>query len=262
MSPIDKARVAAAFGQAAARYDESAGVQRRAGKLLAETLRGLFGPSAQDFTGPFLEIGAGTGGFTRELLRLFPQACGTVTDLSPDMIRACRADLDGNDRLTFQVMDGDAPEFSSSCDLIVSNLAFQWFPDLPAAVGRLRRGLSGGGQLVFSTLGGDTFREWREVLAALDLPFAGRVYPDRETLKASCGLRSVERHVVRVQARDGFDFLRSLKAIGAATPKSAVRSLDVKEMRHAVQLLEQRHQTGDGFLPITYEILIGVAGGA
>ena len=74
------------FGRAAATYGSHAGVQEG----MADALLGLM-PEAD--IASILEMGCGTGNFTRRLKARFPKAALWATDASPPMIASARENL-------------------------------------------------------------------------------------------------------------------------------------------------------------------------
>ena len=173
----DKDRVAAAFAAAATTYESAAEVQALAAEALAARVLGLWLPPAPRV----LEVGCGTGLLTR---RLLPVLAGRwmVTDVAPAMVAAAEKAV-GEFGALFRVMDGEHPDVAEGCvDLLVSNLAAQWFTDLPAALAGLARLLAPGGRLLLTTLGRDTFSEWRAVHQRLGLTVGAPDYPSAALL--------------------------------------------------------------------------------
>ncbi len=211
-----KHRVAAAFAAAAATYESAAAAQAFAAGRLAARVLALDLPPAPRV----LEIGCGTGLLTR---RLLPELGGawTVTDLAPAMVAAARQALAGHPA-EFRVMDGEHPDFApAGLDLVVSNLAAQWFADLPAAVGRLAACLKPGGRLLLTTLGAGSFAEWRRAHAGLGLACGTPPYPsagDLAVLLAAHGRITVIAEPLPLRYADGTAFLRALKSVGAGIP--------------------------------------------
>ena len=82
-----------------------------------------------------LELGAGHGGLTRELLKMHPRAHVTVTDIDPISLSDMAAgDLGSHPRVTVRRMDAtniDAPD--RSYDLALFALSFHHLPPVPAA---------------------------------------------------------------------------------------------------------------------------------
>lgn len=215
-----KERIGAAFSAAAASYDDAARAQGWAADHLCTMLAALnIAPAPR-----VLELGCGTGLLTR---RLRPMLGGDwlVTDLSPTMVAAAQARLGPG--ATFLVMDGENPPAGlGPFDLIVSNLAAQWFADLPGAVARLAGLLAPGGHLVLSSLGADTFREWRAAHAALGLACGIPPYPDAAGLATQLGSGTrVEQHHLVLDYADGRAFAAELRALGATIPAPGHRPL-------------------------------------
>lgn len=239
--------VQAAFSAAAGSYDQAAEAQARAADVLAETVQGLTLPAAPSV----LEIGCGTGILTR---RLLPRLGGDwlVTDLSPAMVEATHAQLGG--KAQFRVMDGEHPD-AEPVDLIVSNLAAQWFADLPGALKRLTACLKPGGVLALTTLGSGSFAEWRAVHRRLGLACGIPDYPGADQVAAMVsGARVTSRPVV-VDYADGRAFLNALKQIGAATPAEGHRPSSPGQLRRVIREIGAPAR-------ITYDVLTVIAGGS
>lgn len=243
-------RVRARFSAAADSYDRHAGVQRQAALALAERIARLPLPSAPRI----LEIGCGTGLLTRAVSERLPDAIWTVTDISPAMLARARATSHLPDTARFQVMNGEFPDLAQdkSFDLICSSLAVQWFDDLDAGLARLAALLAPGGHLAISTLARHTFREWRAVHEALGVPDATPVYPPAQDIGASLPLAGkVEHEEIMVAHHNGLDFLRSLKGIGATTPRRGSRSLSAAQLRQVL------HHFDEANTHVTYDIGYG-----
>jgi malonyl-CoA O-methyltransferase len=144
------------FDAAAATYEAHAGTQLRVAEDLAGRILAL--PLAA--VPEVLEVGCGTGFLTAALAPKLPGCRWLATDLAPNMVAACALrHLPG---VTTGVMDGERPHLPGRrFDLIVSNLAVQWFGDLAVGLTRLHGLLRPGGVLAVTTLGVGTFPEWR-----------------------------------------------------------------------------------------------------
>ncbi|MEW5726629.1 MAG: methyltransferase domain-containing protein [Pseudomonadota bacterium] len=241
-----KERVAAAFSAAAATYDAAAEAQARAADLVARRVLSRPIPAAPRV----LEVGCGTGLLTRRLLPLLG-GDWLVTDIAPAMVAAARASACAPGA-GFRVMDGEHPDVEGPFDLIVSNLAAQWFQDLPAALARLASLLAPGGRLVLSTLGEGSLREWRDAHAALGLACGTPAYPSRDQLAdwlPAGRATGVVAEAFAVRYPDGRAFGAALKAIGAGTPKPGHRPLSPGALRRVLSVLGAP-------AAVTYEILI------
>jgi malonyl-CoA O-methyltransferase len=229
--PDRRGRIAAAFGRATG-YDAAASVQRAAAAQLAARIGGAGLPTRPRI----LELGCGTGFLSHALDEALSPARWTISDIAPAMVERARARL--GLAADYRVIDGEAvdPELGPF-DLIASNMAFQWFADLPGALGRLAGLLAPGGTLAFSTMAAGSLAEWREALAAAGLESGTPDYPDRDRLLgfAPAGM-AAEAAVVDMPLAvpDARAFLHQLKVIGAGTPAPGYRPLPPAALRRAM----------------------------
>jgi len=199
------------FDEACGSYDEAAATQRRiAGTLCRRILALPLAPAPE-----VLEIGCGTG-FLGRILAPRLKGSWLATDLSPRMAAACaRVAQPG---ISVRVMDGEHPDLAGPFDLIVSNLAVQWFVDPAAGLIRLHGLLRPGGLLAVTTLGRGTFAEWRELCLAAGVEPGTPPYPTAEALAARLGPGcSVQGRACPLPCGDLRGFLEHLRLIGART---------------------------------------------
>ena len=208
----DKRQVAASFSRAAASYDSVAELQRAVGSELLARLPADLAPH------DWVDLGSGTGHFSRALAARFPQGQGTAVDIAEGMLRHARP-LGGASRYVC----GDAerlPLVAASQQLIFSSLALQWCADFAAVLGEARRALAPGGVLAFTSLCVGTLRELRDSWQAVD-GFVHvnrfRRFEDYQALCAASGLEVVtltsERRVLHY--KDLRQLTHELKALGA-----------------------------------------------
>ncbi len=229
------ATVATAFGRARD-YDSAARVQR----LVADDLARRIAAAGVAERPDILELGCGTGFLTAALRGALTGARWTITDLSPAMVERARlsmADALGADA-RWLVLDGERADRSlGRFDLITSSMAFQWFEDLPGAIGRLASMLKPGGLLAFATMADGSFGEWTSIVEALGWPRATPHYPSAETISAMVPAGydvRIEQVVFPDPQRDARSFLRDLKTIGAGTPAPGYRPLPPAVLREAM----------------------------
>ncbi len=231
-----KQRISDAFGAAAAHYDDHAGPQRFAARLVAD----LAQRQRPQGVHRILEIGCGTGLLTRDIQARWPGAEIIVTDLSPGMLD--KAAAGGLVAGRFLAMDGEAPAFDGPWfDLILSSLAFQWFDDLPAAIARLAALLRPGGSLIFSTMGQGSFARWRAAHAACGLEAGVPDYPSLDALRAMLRGHADSFAFDETVVLDGGgarELIAHLKGIGAVVPSAGRRPLAPAQLRAVMAAYE------------------------
>ncbi len=119
--------------------------------------RALFAPFASHLAqraaalGPrrVVELAAGTGITTAQLVRALPGADITATDLNPAMVSWAAERVAG---ATWQQGDAQRLDLPDACaDLVVCQFGVMFFPDKAAAFAEIARILAPGGTLLFST---------------------------------------------------------------------------------------------------------------
>jgi malonyl-CoA O-methyltransferase len=220
------AAIAQSFGAAAGTYDDHADLQRTVAARLARLLPPLAAPRV-------LELGCGTGLFSRHLLARYPDGTLLFTDLAPSMVEQCSLNLaSAGKRVSFEVMDAARPTADGPFDLIAMSMTLHWLADPEAALATLRKHLAPNGVLIFATIGGESFPEWRDALVAQGLPIGLLDIPDLP------GIDDEERLVVDA---DTLGFLRRMKAIGGLTPREGYAPLPAGALRRAVRVADETH---------------------
>lgn len=114
-----------------------------------------------------IDLGAGTGGACPSLRQRFPAAEIIAVDLVPDMLLAGKREWSPG----IWPVCADAaclPLQTASIDLLFSNLMLPHCPDQMAIMAEARRTLRFPGLFIFSTLGPQSFIEFREAWAEAD----------------------------------------------------------------------------------------------
>jgi malonyl-CoA O-methyltransferase len=221
------AEIAASFGAHAKSYERHAGLQRAVADRLARLLPERKQPNV-------LELGCGTGLFSRHLLARYPEGRFVLTDAAPAMIAECRRNLAAADqsRISFEVMDAGETGGHAELDLIVSSMTLHWLADPAASLERLRRLLAPSGFLLYATLGPDSFAEWRSALANEGLPSG------LAEIKPLPGLVAEER---LAPDADALAFLRRMEAVGGLTPREGYTPLSPGALRRAIRATDAVH---------------------
>ena len=243
-----KQNVATNFDNKAEFYERESQIQ----KVVAESLiADLPSGDAADRIEDILEVGCGTGYLTRLLFEKYKNKNICISDISPSM--TVQAQMNGEDiakanghTTRWAVFDAENPPeaMQGSYDLIVANMVFQWLEDAQSGIERLSKLLKPGGRIMYSTLGPESFEEWKTVLISLELPIGILDFDmPRDVYKEEFLIKSYET---------AHDFLHSIKDIGAGQAKKGYKPLTMREIRDACEAFNKKYDTS-----ITWHILYG-----
>lgn len=226
------------FDRRAAQYEQNADVQREAAAWLAEWL-----PDQIDH--PALEVGAGTGLFTRHLAERAGKL--VASDLAPRMVEAGRQFVP---EAAWIVADAATPPDGGygwifSCSLV------QWLADPATAFRAWHRVSAPGARLLAGWFVRGTLPE---LMAACPeaAPFVWRDADEWDALLGQAGWRVARTEVRRLVRHypDSTAMLRSIHAVGATVP----RRLGTGELRGALRRYDRDHRSRDG-VSATFEFL-------
>ncbi|MFV8570434.1 malonyl-ACP O-methyltransferase BioC [Marinobacter sp. SBS5] len=209
-----KASIASGFGGASKTYDSASRLQKIMGDAMLLRIPEALQPEA------ILDLGCGTGWFTRKLITHYPQARVTGADLSPGMLEQAGA-ATASEQVDWLNADAEQLPLADECvDLVFSNLMVQWSRRPEAVLEECQRVLRPGGFLVMSTLVDGTLRELKQAWAKADpgQPHVNRFVPAEEwrslTGKVLAG-SALELSPIRLPYESPMALNRELKHLGA-----------------------------------------------
>jgi len=268
-SHIKTNHVKRSFSNATSSYDDHAVLQREiADRLLTHLEFTKLEPVR------IIDIGCGTGYFTRLLRRKYKKATIIAADLSEAMVKSTRTShgrrMPWHGCHLHAVTDATSLPFKSgSFDLVCSNLAMQWVVNPEHMLKEMRRVLAPGGLMLFSTFGRRTLTELRQALAHIEPERAGHVlpFPDVTTLGDALARLPVEMPVTDTDLftltyPDTISLIRELKGLGASA--SAIRGRKsglygralIRQLEREYAML---HDTDNGQVRATFEALYAQA---
>lgn len=153
---IDKRVIEENFSKHAREYDQHSRVQNLCASILIKEIN-------TNSLSSILDIGCGTGNYTKLLTSKFPQAKIKAVDISAEMIKIAKEKI-GERKVEFIVADAENLNLEKEFDLISSNASFQWFPNLKSDLVKYKEALNEGGSILFSTFGPKTFFQLRKCL--------------------------------------------------------------------------------------------------
>jgi malonyl-CoA O-methyltransferase len=254
-----KQQVLTNFSLGARDYDQHADIQFKAASQLAQNMDLL---ADQIVSGSILEIGCGTGFLTEALAKHFPTRKIIASDISQQMLEKNMERLTPigerpPQNLYFEIIDAENFDEKDTFAAIASSFTFQWFVNLEATLNALMVSLQSGGTLFFCLPGYDSFAEWKQLCREACVPFTGNPLPRADLFQEFAdkhGYASViEQKRMTREYQSILDFLKDIKAQGAATSKQGVRM----EARQLMRLINYSDKHNPDRLSITYDIIFG-----
>lgn len=249
---VDKTTLARNFSRCAHLYDRYANIQRIAADELMKELDG------SDFTN-ILEIGCGTGNYTRLLKEKFKDARLTAIDISRSMVERARHKLKDED-IEFIIGDAESVELDGMFDLVTSNASFQWFEDLEISIARYKDAIVESGAIAFSAFGPRTFFELSKVLGEVinkGSRLSANDFLEKKCLEAvlkqSFRKFSVRELVLKEKYATLEELLKKIKYTGARGNGVNGSSLWARDL---FRRMEDAYRTMFGRIEATYEIFL------
>lgn len=242
-------KISQAFSGAAESYDQHSFVQNFVAQKLARKIL----DQKKASLGTVLEVGCGTGILSEQLVSYADHYI--LSDFSFSLLQKAREKVRG-DRVIPIVVDAEHPCFSASFNTIVLNLALHWFSDPKTALTHLAACLKPGGTLYLSTLGNNTFHEWRTIHSVVEASCGALDFLSFGQLKdwlPLFGERHVEEDWIVTTPYNTLQFLRGLKAIGAFTPHHGHKPLPYGTFKKIMTLYDLNPTTSFQVLYGTYQ---------
>lgn len=200
-------RIITRFSRALDSYDSQADAQRQISRKLTGILSRHTGMHFQRA----LEIGCGTGGFTR----LLKESCVIDEWYLNDLCEGCRekvTELFSGYPPFFIAGNAEEIAFPGRFDLIASASAFQWMKEPILFLNKLAGMLSPSGTLLFNTFTPDNLPEIKQLTGkGLKYPTTGQL---TEWLEEDFHLRHLREEEIVLTFNTPLDVLRHLKKTG------------------------------------------------
>ena len=222
------------FSKHAKSYDRYAQLQ----KSMAERMASLLPVPLPDYV---LEIGCGTGLFTRHLLTQ-PIRQLILIDIAPGMLEFLSSSLSLPENT--KIISGNAERIEfENMGLICANAVFQWFQKPQETLKKLNQALKGNGKLIFSTFGPRTLVEFRDA-ANLSSPID--LYKNEIRIKmihnAGFAIKNCDVEIRKIFFPNTLTLLKNLHQIGAAP----IRMVKTGGLRKLMRDYDSRFSTTQG----------------
>ena len=234
IKPTASSNIKTSFSKYATKYEKHAHLQNEMGDQLSLLLPNKFSEIV-------LEIGCGTGIFTKHLLT-YPLKRIILNDISVEMINFLKSKLILPS--CSKVIVGDAESIKFDCvDLITANAVFQWLRNPSKTLHKLRSYINSEGKLIFSTFGPQTLIELRQI-SSIDSPALLAPFEQWETwLKTSkFTIDSSSKTIHKIYYSNTLELLKNLQQLGT-TPITMTKS---GSLRRIIKEYDKNYASSNG----------------
>ncbi len=255
-----KSRIRQRFNKAAPAYEKASVLHREVESRVMERLDLVRLQPER-----ILDIGAGPGTGSLDLMKRYKKSQVVALDLADDMLKIARKKAPFLRKLRCVCGDAeDLPFQTNSFDLIYSNLSLQWCGDLEHTFKGFKRILKPGGLLMFTTFGPDTLKELRAAWNQVDGYEHVNRFVDMHDIgdalvHAKFAEPVMDMEVFTLTYATPQAVMKDLKVIGAQTvisnPSQGLTGR--KRMKAVIDAYENFRQ--DGVIPASYEVVYGHA---
>lgn len=206
-----------------------------------------------------VDLGAGPEGATALLRRRFPAASILAVDHVQEAL------WNRQDRHVLCAEAQRLPLPDQSVDLVFCNLMLAYCRDPVPVLAEVARVLRRPGAFLFTTLGPDSFREWRDAWRGLDDHSHTVAFPDMHDLgdlaiRAGLAEPVLDREELTVTYDSAHAFATDLRAVGSVNwMAKRRRGLVGRETLASLLAALDRQRDGDGRWPVTLEVICGQA---
>lgn len=258
MTHLNPFEIARAFSQSAATYDQASVLQREIGNRLFERLDLIrITPKS------ILDLGSGTGYFTRFLEKRYPKASIYGVDNALGMSRFARTKTPWFTRERFITGTMTSLPFADQTfDFIFSNLTLHWSVDLKLTFEEIHRVLKPGGFFIFSAMGIDTLKELRDSWRKVDDYSHVNTFLDMHDvgdLLLHTGWQDpvMDMEYLTMQYGDLGKLMTDLRMLGVHNHFANKRKTLTGKNRFKQMVEAYEQYRVEGYLPATYEIIYG-----
>jgi malonyl-CoA O-methyltransferase len=263
---LDKSVIRAHFQRAAKTYDAATFIEREAGERMFSRLHYLKIQPQR-----IVDIGSGTGYFSRKLAKYYRQAQVIEVDFSPAMLQHSQAQvskwrrcLPGRKQQYLCADMKAMPLRSQSIDMIWSNFSLLWQQTPDQVLAECHRVLHPNGLLMFCTAGPDTLKELRSAFKGIDAyahvhPFIDMHDLGDALIRQGFSDPVMDMEYITVTYDDVVTLLHDLKATGANSALTGRPQGLMGKQAWQMMLTQYEALRRNGTLPATYEVIYGHA---
>ncbi len=256
-----KSEICNVFNAHAAEYEKVAIVQKEIGERLFERLSYLTIQPQY-----VLDLGCGTGYFTKKLKQRYPQAQVVGLDVAWMMLKQSQKAHSLFKKWPLVQTDMTIMPFPSGLfDLVFANQVIHWSNPIAEVMREINRVMNVNGCLMFSTLGPDTFYELRDAWSKVNHYAHTNTFVDMHDLGDTMVAEHfvdpvIDMEMLSVHYATLSKLLNALKAQGVRNINpERNQGLTGKQSFRAFEAAMQQFMTENNQFPLTYEVVYGHA---
>lgn len=239
---IDKQLVARSFAHSRYTYEQEASVQRQIAEKMMRLLENVSTTyPATHLPRHLVEVGCGTGSFSRMLQDKFHPESLLLNDLCPEM-EECLKDLCRNPHIRFLAQDAEILEFPAQTQLIASCSTVQWFNHPNVFLQHCHQALTDNGWLAISTFGPQNMHQIRQLTGH------GLTYLNLEAWKKMLSPKfhiiHAEEEIAELRFDSPLDVLKHMKQTGVTGTEKRMWTRGILQSfcQQYIQLFSQENQ--------------------
>lgn len=226
-------KIKQAFNHAAQTYDAAARVQHAVGAHLIQCL-------PKNTYASILDLGCGTGYTTQALANQIRFNTFYALDIAPEALNIARNTCQGQP-IQFIETDFNQDQHTHPTDLIFSNMALHWSPDLKALFARCHNRLNKTGVFAFSLPLANTFHELNGLASKRTLPALADVV---SLSKKNFKLLHHETKQYHSSHENTLACLRAIKKTGATFVDDKPHTRITKKLLHEKNITQLTYEIG------------------
>lgn len=236
-------KIGKTFSKGAPVYDKKSTLQ---GRVSEQLIQHIVRHEQSLANSSVLDIGCGTG---LRAAKLAPQCKSyTQADISEAMVHQARSKCPQGLPV---VVDAQSPCFTASFDIIISSLTLHWLQDPKQGLLQLIGCLKPGGRFYLTTMGANSFYEWRTAHSVLDEPCGTPDFIPMGALKSwlpAQGEREIFEQWIVQEIESPMQYFQNLKSMGAGHAHPSHKPLPTPVMRKVLSYFSQQSR-------MSYQIL-------
>jgi len=211
------------FGTMCNSYEMHATAHKKAAKKLYKLI------SNSQNCNTVLEIGCGTGILTELLVQKFPNIQVIASDISTEMVFMQKNKKELSKNCQFLVCDGEFLPCARHLDLIISNLAFQWFENFEHTLKILK---SASKTVMFSILMDGSFKNWAILHELCGIKNPMLALKTEQQLKHYI----IDIEEIEINFESGLAFLKHIQGLGA----NGVSHYKIGDLRKLIKASQEK----------------------